>query len=615
MRPYLLKWLTETKKSLKRHQRGMILPLVLSYSMVFTTTVAGLALYSTSISRQIESQKNHMKTFYIAETALEKTLAQIRLFVDTNGRAPTTNELGAMQANVPVVGGFSYADVSGNNSLNIVYQPGGWKNKQLTLGSFTGLNASVQTVTMSIVARNPAGNYKTPVSLSQAIEIQAIPIFQFGAFYENDFEIARTANMTVSGPIHSNKNIYLNAGTGASLTFQGKMTSVGKILAAVNLNSTAAGTGPIYINDGKGVAQPMQNTDNTWLDSNHPDWKIDSQTRWDERVKSADHNVETLKLPIPSTMDPHIIIERRSNNDSSTVKSQKMDYKANLRLIDGSVADQYGNTVDLRYCSDNTALINNACKPGTQIVNPLSSGSFYNHREGKTIQTTDVDINLLNKSPAFQAIVAASPTGVVIYHSDLRNTGSSVTQQAIRLVNGSALPAKGLTVASQNPLYIKGDYNTSNKKAAGLITDAVNVLSGQWTDGASAMPVYNRVAGNTSINVAVITGDTATVANQHNGGYNNIFRLMENWSGKTLSHQGSVSVMYRSAIATGPWAVGNPWYLAPNRNWAYDSAFSGAAYSIPGFPSLYTVTKTGWSITTSSNSYQPDSSSTSYTSL
>ena len=55
----------------------------------------------------------------------------------------------------------------------------------------------------------------------------------------------------------------------------------------------------------------------------------------------------------------------------------------------------------------------------------------------------------------------------------------------MRLINGGTLPTDGLTVASQNPVYIQGDYNTtsaSTRGSAAVFADAVTILSNNWKD-------------------------------------------------------------------------------------------------------------------------------------
>ena len=58
----------------------------------------------------------------------------------------------------------------------------------------------------------------------------------------------------------------------------------------------------------------------------------------------------------------------------------------------------------------------------------------------------------------------------------------------------SALPANGLTVVSENPVYVQGNYNATNDPVANpnedhvpaaIIADAVTILSNNWTDAGS----------------------------------------------------------------------------------------------------------------------------------
>ena len=72
---------------------------------------------------------------------------------------------------------------------------------------------------------------------------------------------------------------------------------------------------------------------------------------------------------------------------------------------------------------------------------------------------------------------------------------------AVRVANGTQLPADGFTVATPTPLYVKGNststtvptprsdlHNTANTKPAALIGDAITMLSASWNDTTPAAP-------------------------------------------------------------------------------------------------------------------------------
>ena len=70
---------------------------------------------------------------------------------------------------------------------------------------------------------------------------------------------------------------------------------------------------------------------------------------------------------------------------------------------------------------------------------------------------------LNNYTGSGQKFSGAPPT--ILYVADLRHvTSGTARQAAVRLVNASALPYNqglGFTVATQNPIYIQGNYNTT----------------------------------------------------------------------------------------------------------------------------------------------------------
>lgn len=577
--------------------RGIVLPMVLTFVMIYALEAAGLAQYASHAMQQAHEQQEYIRTFYAAEAGLEKGVSQVRLFFEKQGVAPTTAELHAMQARVPNFGSrFTYNDTSGNNSLVLDYS-GNWTTKRLTVGNYAGLNGNTRTLTVNVSARNTVASNRPKVDLTQTLEVQLIPIFQFGVFYQDDLEILPGANMTFIGPVHTNSDLYVGAqSTSMSLHFNSDISSAGSIHHG-RKDSSAAMPGDVFVKDGSGTDQNMKNPDGSWLDSFDSNWLLGSQQRWGGNVISSVQGARALNLPLPTGSQAEIMIDRRSGSDTTQQQTQKMDYKANLRIIDRTVMDPVGNAVELRYCSGGGNLANNQCPSGQAVVNPISTHSFYNVREGKTVQATDIDMGVLKNSPAFQTIVAAAPNGVIVYTSDHTDQGSSSNEDAVRIVNASSLPTNGITVASENPLYVKGDFNTVSKQPAGLIGDSFNILSNNWSDSKSTQSLGNRAASNTTVNTTVIAGNTDTVAGSYNGGFENLPRFLEDWGGRTLTYSGSVINLFQSRIATGTWlGTGATYniYNAPNRNWGFDTALSDPNYRIPGFPSVYNVVKSSY---------------------
>jgi hypothetical protein len=192
-------------------------------------------------------------------------------------------------------------------------------------------------------------------------------------------------------------------------------------------------------------------------------------------VQDEEFGQEELNLPLTDESgDAHKIIERASGNPDSH------ENKADLKILDG---------VAYAYVSGSWQNVSTLPPTGT-----ITTTSFYDAREKKTVASTDVDISLLKTSSYF-------PSNGVIYSSDQR-TG----YPALRLKNGSSL-GNPLSVFSENPLYIKGDYNTTNKKPAAVVADAVTYLSNSWIDAKSTGSMSARTTTATTVNVSMITGD------------------------------------------------------------------------------------------------------------
>jgi hypothetical protein len=183
-------------------------------------------------------------------------------------------------------------------------------------------------------------------------------------------------------------------------------------------------------------------------------------------------------------------------------------------------------------------------------------------------------------------------------------------------VNGATLPPSGLTVATAEPLYVKGNFNlnngdttagqtdTSMTKPASLVGDAITILSQNWNDSASPI-AGGRAAVNTTVNAALISGivETTKVGNNkyYSGGVENLPRFLENWSGTTLTYNGSMVVMFDSQRATSFWQSPGVYYNPPVRKWAFDVNFLNQNKLPPGTPQVRKLVRGQWTIISASN--------------
>jgi hypothetical protein len=207
-----------------------------------------------------------------------------------------------------------------------------------------------------------------------------------------------------------------------------------------------------------------------------------------------------------------------------------------------------------------------------------------------------------------------------------RENPNALFRRAVKLVNGSliSLPACpggvscGLTVATENPAYIQGDYNANSagggfgdpSVATSVAADALTILSTNWNDVNSfAFPFdkSKRVGNTTFVRVAVLAGkqmsfkipawDTKAIDGSQDfgtdGGVHNFMRFLEGWNG-TLNYNGSVVSIFFSRQATGLFNSGNNNYSPPTRAYAFDTNFLNPTLLPPRTPMFRDINTTGF---------------------
>ena len=76
----------------------------------------------------------------------------------------------------------------------------------------------------------------------------------------------------------------------------------------------------------------------------------------------------------------------------------------------------------------------------------------------------------------------------------------------------------------------------------------------------------------------------------------NFPRFLENWSGVTLTYNGSMVVMFPSQFATNWWITTGTYYNAPTRKWAFDLNFLDYNKLPPATPQVRKLVRSGWSV-------------------
>ena len=533
-------------------QDGIVMPVALAVVLLLSLVGTGALVSSSRDLLTARSQRVGKGAFYASEGGIVYGVKELNSLLATT-LAPTSAQVAAITA--PSIFGFNFDTFS-------VAASGVSAVKTITTGPYAGLN-SVSTPYTITSQTSGTGADSGTVRLTQSVEDQLIPLFQFGVFYDGDLEIFPGPPMTFNGRIHSNKDIYL----GGASTVDSRISSAGNIYRC-RKDTSSSTCFSAKIKDTGGTY-----THTLSYDHNTTNWATKAYQDWGGLVQDSAHGVQKLNLPIGTT-NPIDLIKRgdtlnpADSAESDTLKSSRMYWQADLRILDGVAYAKNGNTITLQ-------------------AGIVSSATFYDYRENKAINLRQIDVgNLVSSGKA--------PANGVLYISETQNETNS---KAVRLTNGATLPTGGLTIASNNPIYLKGNYNSVNKKGAAIMGDAVTFLSINWNDANAvnaSSPFSNRVASDTTVNAAVVTGNTTTAVGSYNGGLENLPRFLEDWSGRTFTYKGSLIDLWQSQQGTGAWQYGSPRYTAPNRVWSYDTDFNDPANLPPGSPRVRTLARAQW---------------------
>lgn len=531
--------------------------IIVFLALLLMLTLAGINAVMTSTTDVdiAGNEMNHSNAFYAAESGLEKASAQVERSYRNNGLPPDPLPNSQFIINE---GGYGGAELTVNYSTQ---QLSSSTMKTLVNGAYQGLYAFATEFEIGSEAHT--NNSQMRADLKMVIESDLIPLYQFAVFYEPVLEIAPGPAMTLGGRVHSNGDIYIESGN--SLQVNSRLTAAGGIYHGRSPESgMSVENGDVLIADRNGNLVSMYQS-GSWIDANNADWVDQSLALWGGMVEDGSHGITELNLPVVRSGDPIDMIKTASETADS------YENKATLKIVNGQAIQVNADGTETNVTSD------------LQSLGVISTSSFYDGREGKTVTTLDINIGALNSSGYW-------PRNGIIYTGETQTAGGL---KATRLVNGSTL-AGGLTVATKNPLYIQGNYNSVSKKPAAVMTDAMTILSNSWNDGDGTLGLYdwNRKAGATTVNVSYMTGNVPSASSRYSGGFENLPRFLENWSDVEFKWRGSAVDLWESEEATGLW--GGSYYTPPNRNWAFDTDLLDVNKLPPGTPLISVVQKTGW---------------------
>ena len=545
------------------HRNAKGQTVVLAYVAVVVITVLGGSLlnHSFTANRDATVQQLQADVLYMAEGGLEDAIGRFATAIANFQIDPNI-------AQYPAAGVLTTNFTGGGSASSTITEA---EPAPRAVADPDGISIFEKNYRIRTTVNHPTSSLA--ITLDQIVKRRIIFTFQHAIFYDKDLEWLPGADMTLSGRVHSNSDIYI--GTHALLTIDNEyLRAAGKIYNRRKDSSENMG-GVVQIK--QAGSSPAAFPAMAGLDSDDATWATESQTRWSGTVRTGVHGVTRRAVPVVG----------------STAPGGFYDLNADVRVVDGAVT------------KGGIPLVEGVDIPPGTI---RTTTTFYNNREGKTVRMTEINLRKLagysdtdTTTPSFPNRL---PGNGLLYAT--RTDAPAGQQPGVRLVNGQVIErAAGLTVVTNDPLYIQGHFNIpvdsdgngtfdKPKKPTAVIADAVNILSVNWSDANDHSSVNSRVAQPTTVNAAFIAGIKQTSPGNYNGGLENYPRFHENWTGKTLSITGSFVSLWDSQIATGNWVYGDPQYTAPTRNWHYDTSFSSGTSMPPFTPYAVEIVKGAW---------------------
>lgn len=529
--------------------------------------LAAVLSWSTSNTRFTQRQNQYLGSVTAAEAATEKIITQISRDFLAVGEPEVFNNLSSYRLLLPtgdsVWSKFEFSDAQGGVNQLYVDRLASWSYTPLQT-RLPAVRGNAATYRIIANARELNTPYNSIAAVRQDVQVASIPIFQYQLFYTLDLELNPFSNMTITGPVHGNSMIYFEPDN-ANLTFQSPVTSAQQIVHGNSPNDPEVRTfGSVTYNAGR------------------------------------DMRVNTLNLPLGTTNSSSVLhgiikIPPAGEATNSLMGMQRYYNKADLILLVSN------NTVVARSGAYNNFSVT---IPWTNINLFLNTNaSFFDKRASLTVKATEINIvNFISQYTALTTLLGRNPK--ILYVADLR-TQSGSTVSGVRLISGQTLPSAGLTVATFNPLYVKGHYNspsgtgttnTTSTAPASLLADAITVLSENWIDSNSTSDLWDRPASSTTVNAGIIAGIVPSGGGYYSGGAHNFLRFLEDWSGDTMTFNGSFVVLFPSQIATAPWGGTGEIYNAPTRKYSRDWNFTIPAKLPPGTPELKTLIRSQWAM-------------------
>ncbi len=440
-------------------------------------------------------------------------------------------------------------------------------------------------------AKLSTGTLDVPVTFGarRIYQVSQVPLFQHIFAFEDTLEIYANTNMILSGPVHSNSDIWDAANN--TLQFLDQVTYAGKYYESEhsdlwgnhlpgtpqapywsdNLQSPASATVTATTAPSVSRASQLHEASRIEIFGTPPETLFNKT----DANPNNDGFREIIEPPVSGQPEPPQIASHRLYNQA----------KSGGVLIQLDTAQPVTSTARVRIWQGGSELASTSALYTSIKTAVLPQTTMYDFREDTYFQINPIDLRNLDTS-----LKSLNGFNGVVYVHDVNPYDST----AIRYERGTIFN-RDYTLASENGVYIKGDFNVGDDNASNIPSskggnatgtentvktgyqmksvavagDAITLLSSNWDDANSDQFLSSRSAKHTTINAAILSGFIPSDYQGNglpSGGARCFLRLLENWSSRDLTFTGSIVQAFVSEAFTAPWGGANV-YLSPRNRW------------------------------------------------
>jgi len=443
---------------------GIAMVSVLLVMMLMSALLVGFTALTMSDQRYRFIDRDRNQSFYAASAGLEKLTTDLGNLFFTYV-APTQAQVNALAATPPTLSDITFTTASNTSGYSITSQYLG--STTVSSGPYQGLYALITQYTMDVTARTKSGS---DTHLQRVTETVAIPVFQFGIFSDQDLSFFAGPNFAFGGRVHTNGNLFLSQGGGATLTMSDKVTAVKEIVRQRLQNGALISTSPshdgtVSVTTGGGF-RSLAATEGSVVDGigsalNEPpgssvSWTNVSLSGYNANIRNGLTGAKTLNLALVAMGGTNVDLSRRpapnENVSNPNVFSERDFTKASLRiLLSDTAADITGlpgvtATAPVLLDGDwNAAAPNNGTAYGpVNATHPpiaTSPGAITATTNTNTPNTTATEIRVTAIPAGFKipATIAVGGNATVTCTGRTPTTFTGCTGDTLAMANGAVV--------------------------------------------------------------------------------------------------------------------------------------------------------------------------------